>query len=496
MKALVIDLTHGGITISIELSKLGFSEVYAYDIYNTLNENEKFQIESNNIRLLKNLEEFKKINKNNDSNEKFFIISPIHCSLNKTEIIGENNCNNNYIFLTHHQAVKLILANWNQKRKKEKIPLIEITGVKGKTSTAFILKEIFTKCKKKLLLLSSLGAFIFDSDKKVILKNDISITPASMIETIKLSKKILNPPCNFEFKEKNDSKFNYESVIIESSLGVSGLGDIGILTNLVENYSIAKNTSNAREAKKQVFNCKLITIQSETLKKYYPEELEKFSEKINSFSTNPKNDNATVKIKNIKYSLDNTLINIEFKDLKTISGNKLEGNLKVQTFAPGKHNVSNVLCAITTCLSLDIEYGDIVKGLKKFNGIPGRTSKREINNQVIIEEVNPGLNVESIKISMDMIKNMDNYVVILGGKYGVTCEEINETELIKLLNVKIDKDNINLILTDELGLNLKKEMEVKIPYFKNFKDAIDLAIKNKKNILLIYRSKYSDLNKR
>ena len=62
--------------------------------------------------------------------------------------------------------------------------------------------------------------------------------------------------------------------------------------------------------------------------------------------------------------------------------------------------------------------------------------------------------------------------------------------------LSIDKDNINLILTDELGLNLKKEMEVKIPYFKNFKDAIDLVVKNKKNILLIYRSKYSDLNKR
>jgi hypothetical protein len=39
-------------------------------------------------------------------------------------------------------------------------------------------------------------------------------------------------------------------------------------------------------------------------------------------------------------------------------------------------------------------------------------------------------------------------------------------------------------------------MEVEIPYFENFKDAIDLVVKNKKNILLIYRSKYSDLNKR
>ena len=78
MKALVIDLTHGGITISIELSNLGFSEIYAYDIYNTLNENEKFQIESNNIILLKNLEEFKKINKNIDSNEEKALLEPYY----------------------------------------------------------------------------------------------------------------------------------------------------------------------------------------------------------------------------------------------------------------------------------------------------------------------------------------------------------------------------------------------------------------------------------
>ena len=93
-------------------------------------------------------------------------------------------------------------------------------------------------------------------------------------------------------------------------------------------------------------------------------------------------------------------------------------------------------------------------------------------------------------------KNLDNYTVIIGGKYGVTCEEINEKELIQLLEEKIYSDKIDLIFTDELGFNLKKQMKTEIPYYKNYNDAIKFSIKNKHNILFIYRSKYSDISKR
>ena len=47
------------------------------------------------------------------------------------------------------------------------------------SSTTFILKN-FNKYKQKLLLLVLEHSYL--SDKKVILKNDISITPASMIK--------------------------------------------------------------------------------------------------------------------------------------------------------------------------------------------------------------------------------------------------------------------------------------------------------------------------
>ena len=66
----------------------------------------------------------------------------------------------------------MILKQWNNEREKLDIPLVEVTGVKGKTSTVFILKEIMN-LNRSLLILTSHGAFLFKDDKKIILKNNL-----------------------------------------------------------------------------------------------------------------------------------------------------------------------------------------------------------------------------------------------------------------------------------------------------------------------------------
>ena len=100
------------------------------------------------------------------------------------------------------------------------------------------------------------------------------IKSKSLFYKRQLAKKIANPKCSTfpicdknldlderieekeileEFNENPYTDLNYEMAIFENSLGICGLADIGILTNLVENYSIAKGQSDAREAKRQVF---------------------------------------------------------------------------------------------------------------------------------------------------------------------------------------------------------------------------------------------------
>ena len=548
MNVFLVDLTHGGVKISSELAKSRkFDNVYGYDLYNTLKEEDESLLKTYDIKVIKSLDEFKKELKDNSINIfnskskndkegndfKDLIINPIHSPLNVYELLDEisndkdlnlegERLSNYYEIINHHKATKLVLDEWKEAAEMQNIKTIEITGVKGKTSSAFLLKDILLEKQKDILLLSSLGARLFkkDNEKCLMLQKNISITPANIINTIQLAKKIANPKCSdfpkcSSTKDKNQKyiideesynnpyqNLNYDYAIFENSLGICGLGDIGILTNLVENYPIAKGKSNAREAKKQVFDCPLVIINYETLNEYYSEEKEKYANKTNSFSLS--NNESNLYCKTIEYDIDRTKIEIEYKDLKTINENRISGNFELNCFAPGPHHVLNVLTAVSTALALEIDEETIIKGIAKFNGIEGRTQVKTINNSRIIEEINPGINTKAIESSINMINDIENYIIIIGGKYGVTCEEIDEDKLSSYLDKYLTNNpNSNLVLTDELGKSIKdklneinKKKEYEISFIEDYNNALDFSIENNKNALFIYRSNYSQVSKR
>ena len=557
MNVFLVDLTHGGVKISSELAKSGTCEnVFAYDLYNTLKREDEDLLITYDVNIIKDLDSFKnqlKLNsikrieeKREEENEeveekveeKDLIINPIHSSLNVNELLIEiadlidsdkDSILNQYEIINHHQATELVLSLWKEETINQDIKTIEITGVKGKTSVAFLLKEIFLENNKDTLLLSSLGAYLFrkndGNEQKLILQKDISITPANIINAIQLAKKIANPKCSTfpicdknldleermeesdiqeEFNENPYADLNYEMAIFENSLGICGLADIGILTNLVENYSIAKGKSDARNAKRQVFKSPSVVIEYETLNEFYPNEKEEYKDKINSFSLN--DTYANVYCESIDYDIDNTHSKVIYHDLKTIDGKLINGMINIDCFAPGSHHILNVLAATTTALALGIDDETIQNALSNFKGIDGRTNVREIdakNGLRIIEEINPGINTKAIESSINMIRDIDNYYIIIGGKYGVTCEEIDEEKLSKFIHEYLTNNpKANLILTDELGKSLEKkinamnEKQLKIEHIEDYHEAQRIAIENNKNILFIYRSNYSQVSKR
>ncbi len=471
MNNLVIDMTHGGVKIAISLAKKE-EKVYAYDIYNTLKSADKKMLDAYNVEIID-------LDYLNNLKGNLKVIYPVHLPLT-CEDIKKYNPNLNYTFLTHHQIIKELLKNWGKD-----IPKIEVTGVKGKTSCVFMLKEILIN--KNPLILSSLGSLLYEDGVKKTLKENISITPANIKETIDLAYKIANPICEIAAgKCESQNLKKYNCAIFESSLGASGIGDVGLLTNIAENYPIAKNKSNASRAKSQIFNCKIAAIQKETLDEFYKNISH---EKINTFSLNKQ---ANVYIKDVEYDLDKTKINIIYKDVKTRNGEIISGKLEIETFAPGKHHVQNVLGVVTTCLSLNISKKEIIDGLANYKGIKGRTNKKIIENSTIIEEINPGINTKAIEESINMIKNLDDYYIAIGGDYGITCEEIDETKV----SAYLDTLDYDILLTGEVGREISKKMNKKAKYLKNFQDIYDQIIHNNKNLLLIYRSDYRKLNKR
>ncbi len=448
MNFLVVDMTHGGLIIASELAKIHESKVFAWDIYGTLD--------------VSTLEKYSKLGINfvekniYNTFEELVVVAPVHCNL---------DCP---VDMTHHEAVGYIL------KTQINVPIIEVTGVKGKTSVVWILKEILKDLNP--LVLSSLGVEVFVDDGWKLLKENISITPASIIEAWKLAE-------------------NYEIgiCIFETSLGGTGLADVGILTNIAENYLIAGNSRLASLAKAQIFRSKLVACDLESLNSEYFE----FNGKTNSFDgkNNISETSANLTATNIELGFNVTNFDVEISDFKTLDCNVLEGSFNVTTFAPALIHINNILAAVAAALMLGISKEKIRNGLSKFKGLTGRTCITEKEGVQIVEEINPGLNVTAVDEAIKMMAGLDDVTVIFGGKYGVTCEEIDEKSVSQVLNSLTD--DYSLILVDDLGYNIKNIIKRDTFYYNNLNDAFNFAVKNKcSNILIIYRSNYSDLNKR
>ncbi len=454
----IVDMTHGGKIIAIEFSKLSSYNVFGWDIYNTLTVEEKKNLRENGVKLvdedyLKRMlseksEELSRLKFDLFEGNDLCLVAPIHCNLDYP------------VSMTHHEAVAFLMKNYI------KTPVIEVTGVKGKTSVVYMLKEIFKDLNP--LILSSLGVEVVDDGKSKFLKKDISITPASIIDAWRMAE-----------------DYNVGIFIVETSLGGTGLAEVGILTNIIEDYTIAKGTRKASQAKVQIFNNKIIACDHDSFNNFYPD----FKEKTNTFSIDGKgNDKAS----NISFGFTETIFQVEVKGLKTISGEILDHAFEISTFAPAPHHVQNVLSAICASLTMGISKNSLINGLRNFNGLKGRTSIINEHEVRIIEEVNPGINLATIKKAVSMLKDLPRSGVVFGGKYGVTCEEIDENSASSILNDLTE--DIQLILTDELGYNVKEGIKRNFYYIPQLDEAMDYALDSGcQNILLIYRSTFPDL---
>ena len=558
MKVLVVDMTHGGTVIASEFSRMGF-DVFALDIYHTLKEDAKNLLTKNGVKLvqssfLKDLSENNGRNradlgingmdlpgnetgrKNLESGKKAYdllVVLPVHCNF-ESEINSAGNLKIKKI--THHEAVGFLLKN------RINVPVIEITGVKGKTSVCWMLKEIFKDLNP--LILSSLGVEVIKNkrdrtgleigdhiefetggqagirthDEKsdvplgnsqkedLILKKNISITPASIIEAFKL----VNSCENLQECSMNDE---VGMCIFETSLGGTGLADVGVLTNVAENYPIAGGKRRASQAKAQIFKSKMVACEYQTFNSFYSNprlnldsvnsspvlkldsnnsEYINLDKKTNTFGFEK---DANVRVSSIQFGLYRTTIHVTVEDLKTIDGNILNTSFEVSTFAPAHFHVQNVLAVICASLTLGTSVETVKRGLENFRGVEGRTSIKDHEGSMVIEEINPGLNVTAVKNALNMVSNLERAGVVFGGKYGVTCEEIDEKSVSDVLN-NLD-DSIPLVLVDELGNNVKNNMKRDFRYLMSLNDAVGWAHNaGCEKILVIYRSNFSDLNLR
>lgn len=204
-----MDMTHGGMILAYELQEQG-ATITALDLYGTLTQEQEDDLIRSNIKIKYDVA----------ASEYDLVVSPVHSTV--LNPIADDKGNR---IISHHEAVGILL-----KQKKVEAEIIEITGVRGKTSTAFILAEILANSGKKIVSSTSLGVFFEKrNDKKKIAYP--SITPANALSVVRQRPK------------------GMDTLIFETSLGFTGAASMNIFTSMENDYPIARGRLSAVEAK-------------------------------------------------------------------------------------------------------------------------------------------------------------------------------------------------------------------------------------------------------
>ncbi|CAF29729.1 coenzyme F430 synthase [Methanococcus maripaludis] len=396
---LIVDINHGALDLALEYEKSGKVPVI-WDIYGKLERDKNFKEENKNI-----LSKFKIISKKetpefSNYNE---VIAPVHCPIDVK-------------FKTFHDAVSEIIS---KKYPKTVEKMITVTGVKGKTTTTELLKHILSE---------KYSVFCHNS-------SDGSITPVTVLN-------ILN-------KLSEEKKLQiYDFLIFEISLGIVS-SNYSILTNILENYSIA---GGKRQASIKIYSLKnsKIAFVNEDLK--------------NRFEIYHKN------LKIVKNAKIISKYPLKFNYLK----NDFEFNESVF----GSHFIENSVFAIELC-SYFMSFGEIKNSLKSFE-IKNRMNVETKNNYAIVKNINPGLDLKAIDYAIfDFLNLFETGTIIVGGDLGCTCEEINIKKLADLIK-KYDRDGVKFLLSGSVGKSLKEIINLE------FVDINNYAVEE--NTLVIYRS--------
>jgi len=192
MKILVLDTIHGGKSLAEYLKRSGHA-TDTVDVYRgrdgTITEDKALKREYE------------------------LIAAPVHLDPDYSLL----NYSNNRV-ISHHEAVALAAS------VPKNILLVEITGARGKTTTAHAVSHIMNGCGIRHTSRST----VMYPENNLIFKK--SITPATVPEVI------------------SAAGDNCRWIIAEESIGVTGLGDLGILTS-GEDYLIANGKKSALDEK-------------------------------------------------------------------------------------------------------------------------------------------------------------------------------------------------------------------------------------------------------
>ena len=398
MKILVLDTVHGAAAICEGYLAKGY-EVTAVDVYHITPDAELGRLAALGVRIAPEA-----------PTEHFDIITmPCHCP---DAFMGKATCNRRMFY---SESVHDLITDSRFR--------IEVTGVKGKTSTCYLLAHILSACGKKVFLHTSRGQGEYRDGKHFIsaLK---SIAPPSLL-------------CLPEG--------DYDAMVCEISLGGSGKADIACITNLVEDYGIAKNTRRARDGKKDVL-CDGVNIVLPSEKEIW----EAYGKPLRLESAHISPAGPAV-------------LGAQFPLKVRYLGREYDVSLRGDYLSMQYTEAMDM--ALEVCEAMELPAESVMAALASFSGVPGRGEVKVEGGVLNILDRNPGISHMSVEFLLSRLKPL-----------GVLRDAVLLVDPVsKKVCDKMDKDLISDVAAKYgVSMEILDNGEIKPEYIEGKKTVIHL----------------------
>jgi len=284
---------------------------------------------------------------------------------------------------------------------------IEVTGVKGKTSTCYLLAHILAFSGKKVYLRSSRGSGPYTRE-------------GHGIDELKS----IAPPYLLDLPDGD-----YDVMVCEVSLGGSGKADITCITNLLEDYGIARKTRKAREAKKDILSdgTNIVLESEKDIWSAYGKPIRPSRKKVSIIGRPVFGQPLRVSVEyrgTRETTLDGTYLGIQYLEAMDM--------------------------ALEVCDVMDIPADKVMEAISAFKGVPGRGEVHMKGDVRYILERNPGISHMSVERTLKTLKEMDvleDALVVIDPVSKKVCDKLDRD----LIEDVVRRYGVKLIVTQGDG---------------------------------------------
>ena len=262
-------------------------------------------------------------------------------------------------------------------RPADQLKTIGITGTKGKTTTAFMIKSILEKADIKTGLIGTIGVIVGNEITKT------SNTTPESYELHKAMKKMVEQGCRCAVMEVSS-----QALKLYRTYGIDF--DYGLFTNLSHDHIGGVEHATMEEyieCKSRLFKqCKVGIVNADD--KITPVMIQDNTcEKIETFGFG---NNAELRAKNEHLLSDFGYIGVHFETEGIL-------NMPLDVDIPGKFNVYNALCAIAVCRHFKVSEKNMYDGLNEVK-VKGRveTVKVSGNYTLLIDYAHNAMSMENV----------------------------------------------------------------------------------------------------